>query len=196
VSSARDEILARLESANPPHASQPDDMSPPPRHDHPVAQLSERVHEAGGRCQSVARADWLSQVEWPIALPATEHLYSAIPGLASRGVGQSAASDRELDGLDLCVLRAEFGVVENGALWHVPSRPRDRVAALLATHLIMVVDESSLVDTLHQAYAQIDLTQSAFGWFLCGPSKTADIEQSLVLGAHGPKTMGLVVIGA
>ena len=195
MSSARDDILARLEGARPPHAPQPDDMTPPPKHNDPVASLSERVREAGGQCQTVARADWLTQVEWPVALPETEHVYSAIPDVASRGVGQTATSDQELDALDLCLLRAEFAVVESGALWHVPTQPRERSAALLATHLIMVVDATALVDTLHQAYAKIDLTQAAFGWFLCGPSKTADIEQSLVLGAHGPKTMGLVIIG-
>jgi L-lactate dehydrogenase complex protein LldG len=33
-----------------------------------------------------------------------------------------------------------------------------------------------------------------FGAFIAGPSKTADIEQSLVLGAHGPKTMTVFLL--
>ena len=48
--------------------------------------------------------------------------------------------------------------------------------------------------TLHDAYQRIDLSTTRFGWFLCGHSKTADIEQALVLGAHGPRTMSVVAL--
>jgi L-lactate dehydrogenase complex protein LldG len=168
-------------------------MTPPTDPTDPLATLRDRVEEAGGLFQSVSRNDWLNQVTWPDELSAMEHVYSAIPALEARGVGRTADTDRELDCLDLCVLRGEFAVVENGAAWHVPSRPRERSAALLAQHLILLVDATELVPTLHQAYERIDLAGTSFGWFLCGPSKTADIEQSLVLGAHGPRTMSLVI---
>jgi L-lactate dehydrogenase complex protein LldG len=159
--------------------------------------LRERVMEAGGLFQSLPGPDppdWPNRIEWPVDLTTVEHLYSALPELESRGVGLRAENDRELDRLELCVLRAEFVVVENGAAWHVPFDARERVAALLAQHLVIVVAETELVPSLHQAYDRIDLEPTAFGWFLSGPSKTADIEQSLVLGAHGPRTMSLVLL--
>ncbi len=193
MSNARDTIFARLERAHPPAAPAPGPMTPPADPTDPLATLRDRVEEAGGLFQSVSRNDWLNQVTWPDELSAMEHVYSAIPALEARGVGRTADTDRELDCLDLCVLRGEFAVVENGAAWHVPSRPRERSAALLAQHLILLVDATELVPTLHQAYERIDLAGTSFGWFLCGPSKTADIEQSLVLGAHGPRTMSLVI---
>jgi L-lactate dehydrogenase complex protein LldG len=193
MSEARDTILASLESARPPTAEAPGPMTPPAEPTDPIETLRIRVEEAGGLFQSASRTDWMNQVRWPDDWSAMNHVYSALPALEARGVGRTAATDRELDCLDLCVLRAEFAVVENGAVWHVPSTPRERSAALLAQHLFVVVDTTQLVPTLHQAYDRIDLAEITFGWFLCGPSKTADIEQSLVLGAHGPRTMSLVL---
>jgi L-lactate dehydrogenase complex protein LldG len=194
MSGAREAILVSLASARPPAAPDPVRVDPPAMPPDPMRVLGERVGEAGGRFQRVPRPGWPDRIEWPIDLAAVEHLYSVLPELAGRGVGRRATSDRELECLDVCVLRAEFAVVENGAAWHVPSDPRERVAALLAQHLVVVVDAAQLVPTLHQAYERIDLERIDFGWFLCGPSKTADIEQSLVLGAHGARTMSLVVL--
>jgi L-lactate dehydrogenase complex protein LldG len=46
---------------------------------------------------------------------------------------------------------------------------------------------------MHAAYERIETMETAVGYgfatFIAGPSKTADIEQSLVLGAHGPRSM-------
>jgi len=58
----------------------------------------------------------------------------------------------------------------------------------------VVVREAEFVDDLHAAYARIDVRAHPFGAFVAGPSKTADIEQSLVIGAHGPKALSIVVV--
>jgi len=48
---------------------------------------------------------------------------------------------------------------------------------------------------MHEAYQVIGSDEYGFGAFIGGPSKTADIEQALVMGAHGPITMTVFVIG-
>ncbi|MFP6654684.1 MAG: LUD domain-containing protein [Myxococcota bacterium] len=160
----------------------------------PIACLRDRLDEAGGSLQIANRLDWPNQIVWPVDRSKIEHLYSALPAIEARGVGASATSDHDLGSLDLCVASADFAVVENGAVWQRPTTARERAAMLLANHLILVVEASQLVATLHQAYDRIGTTSPGFGWFLCGPSKTADIEQSLVLGAHGPCSMNLILL--
>ena len=47
---------------------------------------------------------------------------------------------------------------------------------------------------MQHAYERIGSSNPNFGTFIAGPSKTADIEQSLVLGAHGPKTLTVFLL--
>jgi L-lactate dehydrogenase complex protein LldG len=77
----------------------------------------------------------------------------------------------------------------------VPKDVRERAAAFLAEHLVLVVPLGALVHELHQAYERIDPAAAAFGCFVAGPSKTADIEQALVIGAHGPRSLTVLLHG-
>ncbi len=69
-----------------------------------------------------------------------------------------------------------------------------RVLPFIAQSLVTIIHKSSIVATMHDAYHNIGDKEYDFATFIAGPSKTADIEQSLVLGAHGPKTMTIFII--
>ncbi|WP_024955404.1 LutC/YkgG family protein [Sulfurospirillum arcachonense] len=91
-----------------------------------------------------------------------------------------------LENVDLAVIKAQFAVAENGAVWVKNPENRHRALYFLAKQLLIIVDKNAIVDTMHEAYEQIEFNKSGYGLFISGPSKTADIEQSLVIGAHGP----------
>jgi L-lactate dehydrogenase complex protein LldG len=59
---------------------------------------------------------------------------------------------------------------------------------------VIVLDRNLLKNTMHQGYEKIATAHSGFGLFLAGPSKTADIEQSLVIGAQGARSLRVVLI--
>jgi L-lactate dehydrogenase complex protein LldG len=87
-----------------------------------------------------------------------------------------------------------LGVAENGAVWVPESAMGARALPFICLELVIVVRQSSLVPTMHHAYDRVAVQQEGFGAFIAGPSKTADIEQSLVIGAHGPKALTVVII--
>ncbi|MEI6140160.1 MAG: LUD domain-containing protein [Mariniphaga sp.] len=97
---------------------------------------------------------------------------------------------RELRDVDLAVLRCRFGVAENGAVWLLDSDLSHRVLPFIAQHCVLIIPKTGMVWNMHEAYQLIKKDNyKGFGVFISGPSKTADIEQSLVIGAHGPKSL-------
>lgn len=104
--------------------------------------------------------------------------------------------DKTLDGLSLAEIEVleidgAFGVAENGAIWLTEEAMPHRVAPFICQHLVIHVKK--IVPHMHAAYEELGKVNSGFGLFLSGPSKTADIEQSLVIGAHGARSLTVVI---
>ncbi|MBM3403042.1 MAG: lactate utilization protein B/C [Bacteroidetes bacterium] len=102
----------------------------------------------------------------------------------------------QLESLDTCYLRAELGVAENGAMWISEKQMSNRLIPFICQHLVIVINEENIVNTMHEAYQRIETTADGFGVFIAGPSKTADIEQNLVIGAHGSRSLRVYLMGA
>jgi L-lactate dehydrogenase complex protein LldG len=98
-----------------------------------------------------------------------------------------------LENVELAILDAQFAVAENGAVWLTETQMGERVVPFICQHLAIVVSAKNILPTMHEAYKKIGDAEYGFGAFIAGPSKTADIEQSLVLGAHGPRSMTIFI---
>ena len=101
---------------------------------------------------------------------------------------------RDLNGTDVGVIRGMFGVAENGCIW-IPQTMKEKAVIFISEYLVIFIDRQSIVDNMHQAYARISMDPKYnFGTFISGPSKTADIEQALVMGAQAARGVTVVIL--
>lgn len=132
--------------------------------------------------------------------PDARRIVSGCPELAALAETATRYEDpHSLENIDLAVLRAHFGVAENGACWITEDLMIERALPFITQHLALVIRKKDIVAHMHEAYERIAGLESAgtsygFATFIAGPSKTADIEQSLVLGAHGPRSMTVFLL--
>ncbi len=106
----------------------------------------------------------------------------------------SGSDNHELANVELMILPTHFAVAENGACWVDDELFKERLLPFIPQHLVFIVKKEEVVPTMHIAYERIADKKYGYGAFIAGPSKTADIEQSLVLGAHGPRSLTVFII--
>ena len=100
----------------------------------------------------------------------------------------------DLRNVDLAIVRGEFGVGENAAVWVNADSLKHRGILFLSENIILVIDPGNIVPDMESAYELIDFKNLKSGYFISGPSKTADIGQCLVIGAHGAKSLIVFVL--
>ena len=196
--SSRDDILRALRRAAPPATPLPEWTGRAMRFDDPVSRFLETVTAVAGtplRVPDLAAADAAVRglETWRRArLTAT-----LVPGVGRSSLDLDAvARPQDLRDLEVAVVGGAPAVAENGAVWIPGSRlGRHRAVFVIAEHLVLVVRAEDVVHTMHEAYQRIQFERPGWGSFVSGPSKTADIEQALVIGAHGARSCAVVLIG-
>ena len=191
---SRERMLAAIRRNKPSASPLPDLPTFAEPEEDQVALFSEVVEKVGG---NVLRGLPPSELTQQIAQlhPEAQHTWSADSSLLASNV----TIDREtpparLANVDVALLRGTLGVAENGAIWVPEEELPQRVLAFITQHLIIVLEEQRMVWNMHQAYQTLGTDLSGFGLFISGPSKTADIEQSLVVGAHGPRSLTVCLV--
>lgn len=98
---------------------------------------------------------------------------------------------QDLNDTDVTVVKGDVGVAENGCVW-IPQATKEKAAYFICEYLVIVISRKNIVNNMHEAYKKIEFNDYGFGSFISGPSKTADIEQALVMGAQSAR--GVTVI--
>ena len=106
----------------------------------------------------------------------------------------TVAEANDLNGTDVAIVRGTVGVAENGCIW-IPQTMKEKALLFISEYLVIVLDKKNVVNNMHDAYASIELdSRYNFGTFISGPSKTADIEQALVIGAQAARGVTVVLV--
>ena len=194
---ARQAILDRIKTKHVDSVPLPDvDASRVIEFDDPLNKFTEMLGLVGGEAHLVDKpSDVRPILDGIDVFRDAKRIVSLAPDAVDSNVDLSGIDDpHALSTVDWTIARGEFMVAENGAIWIDGNTLPHRVLLFIAQYLAIVVPKSQIVSNMHEAYGRIEQYQGRFGIFVSGPSKTADIEQSLVLGAHGCRKLQVFVV--
>lgn len=197
ASASRSEILSAVRSGKVPAAALPELTGSWIAFPDRVRHFTETLRSVGGSCVEVVGVDQLrDELKKLEPLATAKKVYSAVPDAAPSTFDMEQVSDpHTLEDVDVAIVRGDFAVAENGAVWLTDAHFKHRAILFITQHLVLVVPRGEMVDNMHQAYERLKFAGRGYGLFLSGPSKTADIEQSLVIGAHGPRSLTVFLVG-
>jgi L-lactate dehydrogenase complex protein LldF len=216
--SARDAILTRIRAAlsHEPDATLPPIPelwpagtwpAPPDLFDRFREEL-ERVQGESRRCASLEEArEFLRDLHQQLGKPDTalvdeppcRALSEALPATKVHVIDCTWDRDR-LASLPLSVMPANFLLADTGTAVVLPRTSAERLLCYLSTVTVLVATPPTVVAHLSEIWDRLTARAAdpeARGEILLvtGPSRTADIEKRLVLGAHGPKRLIVLLMG-
>lgn len=200
MSDSRTDILRQVRSNRPESVELPDLAQPWQSFEDVIGQFRAAVSALGAQVEQFAdkpAADaWLQAKNDYASARCTVSVVAGI-GRSTLDLNQ-LEQPAQLANLDWAVLPGQFGIAENGAIWVDDATLRHRAVYFLCEHLVLVVGSEAIVSNMHQAYERLKGFAAGdrppYGAFIAGPSKTADIEQSLVVGAQGPRSLDVLIV--
>lgn len=170
------------------------------------------VHRASGVEDAVGYVYQLAQkLEARRVVRSVQEVFDDVPiddALSSLGATvQVMSREDESDGVfnpadaDLGVTGVDYAIAETGTAVILPRRGVSRVTSLLPPVHVALVKPSQTLEGLDDlylirraAYLRDGVGAGSYMNFITGPSRTADIEQTLVIGAHGPRETHMVIL--
>jgi L-lactate dehydrogenase complex protein LldG len=195
---AREEILNKVRQRRPPVLEAAESPVDGITYADPAQQFASVLASVGGRCLCVAdRAAAQRELANIGEYASARRRVSTVSGVGNSTLDLQAVTDpHQVEDVEFAVLPGELAVAENAAVWVATDSVIERTLYFLSQHVALVVPSERIVNNLHEAYSSLDVARCRFGTFVSGPSKTADIEQSLVIGAHGARSLTVFLVGS
>ncbi len=189
---SREEILGRIRQAQVPATALPDLSSFDSLAIATVDQFKNTLASIGGAAVEITSIQELETELFQRAMG--KRWVNTHPVIKGGESLPDTIKPEALHDVFLSSIPGTLAVAENGAVWVYEKQMKVRALPFISEHLALVVEKKKVVANMHVAYNLLDISEDGFGVFIAGPSKTADIEQSLVLGAHGSRTLTVYLI--
>jgi len=205
---ARDQILRSIRE-NLAASAPLDEMTHDPRSGPPLASPGPRPQAPDLTTRFTTQLDAVG-AQWTLVRGEVEAARALRRILSDAGARRVAGSDAPLvarllperltdlsrDELFTCdagVTTAQWGIAETGTLVLESARERSRLASLVPPMHVALLSTSRICASLADALARVDVASHAVT-LITGPSRTSDIELTLVVGVHGPQVVHILLL--
>ncbi len=209
---SRDHVLHKVRTALGRNAGQPPSEVPAPRLCIPEVDAETRVRQFLGAVEALAgktlhaaspeeaRAYTAALIEGKTAVASNAPLLREW-GIASLpGVRTDVYDREELRSLcataNIGITSADYALADTGTLVMLSSREEARLISLLPPAHVAIVAKERLLTGLDELFTVLSnpAEKTSSMVLITGPSRTADIEQILIRGVHGPGELHVVVV--
>lgn len=180
-------------------------------HEERLSRFEDKITAVHGEVVYTDRASWTEALlgvlaekqvkrlglgrEHPVASEARAALADSDVALVDADRDIESWHREQFEALDAGLTSTRGGIAETGSLWLWPTPDEPRRLSLVPPLHIAVLDADAIEDTFfdvmeNHAWAAGMPTNALL---ISGPSKTADIEQTLAYGVHGPRELVVLV---
>lgn len=212
MNNARENILNQLR-ANRQHESDSPEVYLPQydwSQQQKIDRLTERMTAVRTEVHHLADGNW---VDWLNSELPKRSLNRVLIGSGETGEQFTQHADNELqvqryehtiedwkqelfEDIDVGITTTLGGIAESGSLMLWPDANEPRLMSLVPPVHIALLDANNIYENFAQAMYQLKWAQQmpTNALLISGPSKTADIEQTLAYGIHGPKQLIVLIL--
>jgi len=194
MTTTRDHVLARVRRNQPAWRELPPLPAFARRPEGRLAAFAAALRRMGGTfvAAPAGALDAFVRARFPEA----RVVCSATPEVEGTRSIAAVGQPRELEDVDVGVVRAAFGVAETGSVWLSERELGVNAIAFLSQHLVVLLDPEAIVADLHEAYRAPGFRDARYAVLMTGPSATADIEGVLIRGAQGIRSLTVIAVAA
>ena len=172
-----------------------------PRQEEKVRTIQAKVEVRRARLLTLL-ADKAAEASWNVhSVNTSEGAVATVAEVASRSRRRSELRRIAFEA-DLGITGVTYAIAETASCVITPGKGVARMTSLAPPAIVLLVEAEQVLESLDDffaftrlAYHQTRGRTPTYYNFISGPSRTADIEQTLTIGVHGPGEVHMVLIG-